>query len=271
MIEHDENLTESSTVENEVNEQQEELFEAEEGQEEQAETEENDDQAGDNDAFIPDDQLSESVKQRVGKLTWQKHDLSRKNKAYEQQIAELQAQVNDLQTKVVREPRLEDFDYDQEKYNEAVIDHKVNQKLKASGYQQPAQAQPLQPQYSEAQQLFLAETEKYAKQDPSFNERMSMVSGYKFSEGMENFLVGQGADGVRLYDELLKNPDELIRIEALDDISKGAALSGLMTKIKKPRTKLKSNASKPANPISRQTVGRTKNNSGLGNVDPIFR
>ena len=66
----------------------------------------------------------DGFQKRINKVTRDKHDETRRADALQKRVEELEA--GKVHTTTENAPKLEDFDYDQEKFNTALIDHRVN-------------------------------------------------------------------------------------------------------------------------------------------------
>lgn len=84
------------------------------------------------------DTKPDAVQQRINKITAEKHEERRGRIAAEERLAEMEG--NNTPAISGEPPKLEDFDFDESKYNDAVIDYKVDSKLAAQAEQTKQQA-----------------------------------------------------------------------------------------------------------------------------------
>jgi hypothetical protein len=67
------------------------------------------------------------VQKRINKITAEKHEARREASVLRERVAELEG--NKKPEELGEPPKLEDFDFDEAKHNEAMIDYKVNQRF----------------------------------------------------------------------------------------------------------------------------------------------
>ena len=79
----------------------------------------------------------DNVQKRINKLTAQKYEEKRGRQTAEARVAELEGAKPALPSEA---PKLEDFDFDETRHNEAVITYQVQKQLNAQSAQQTQQA-----------------------------------------------------------------------------------------------------------------------------------
>ncbi len=82
----------------------------------------------------PKEAPQDGFQKRINKVTADKHEERRQKEALQKRVDELEA-AQPLSV-VGTAPKLEDFDFDQDKFNEALIDHKVNNAIAANQVKQ---------------------------------------------------------------------------------------------------------------------------------------
>ena len=112
----------------------------------------------------------DGFQKRINKVTADKWEATRRAEAAEAKLAEMQTAPPSTQS---GEPQLEDFDYDEQKFNSALIDYKVD--LKAQSLQQQQQDSQVKQAKSEATRRFTENSAKFAVDKPDFNEVLGKV------------------------------------------------------------------------------------------------
>lgn len=110
----------------------------------------------------------DGFQKRINKVTADKWEATRRAEAAEAKLAEMQQAP-----KQSAEPTLEDFDYDEQKFNSALIDYKVD--LKAQSLQQQQQDSQAEQQKARTTQKFTENSAKFAEGKPDFNEVLGKV------------------------------------------------------------------------------------------------
>jgi hypothetical protein len=97
----------------------------------------------------------DAVQAKINKLVGQKHEERRARETADARVVELEAQLKtQTPAKTGGAPKLEDYDYDDAKYQDALIDYKVNQKTQE--FQQQQEQQAVQTNRNAAQTKFNA-------------------------------------------------------------------------------------------------------------------
>lgn len=206
-------------------------------------------------AFIPTDEMSDKVKKRINQLTWEKHQLDRE---WQAKYDELQAKVNQSSAPTeTAVPTLAQFDYDEDKYHEALIEHKVQARMKeveAKLATTPNQGpDPAVAAFQDKQKAYVSENADYMRLAQTMGNAVS-------SKAVEQFIVSSES-GPKLHHHLLSNYSELSRIQSLPEWKQGAELAKLETKLSQVKPKAKSNAPAPIRPIQAATPSAASSSS----------
>jgi len=123
-------------------------------------------------------QKRNSVQQRISQLARQKNEANTKVQQLEQQVAYLQSQYQQPQETPRAYPRLEEYDYDEGRHQQAVLEYtsSVNQQnvQQVMTQQQQAQIAQLESQKAQiAQTVFVEKANDFAIDYPDFQQRLS--------------------------------------------------------------------------------------------------
>jgi hypothetical protein len=113
------------------------------------------------------------VQERINKITADKYAEKRRADELERKLAEMQQAVPSQQQSSDAMPTLETFDYDEQKYQEALIDYKAEQKAKAIYQQQ--QQQQAQEQQAQRQAVFNAKVAEFTEKAQDYGEVVALV------------------------------------------------------------------------------------------------
>jgi hypothetical protein len=119
-----------------------------------------------------------SVQERISQLARQKNDANAKVQDLEQQVAYLQSQYQQPQEAPTAYPRLEDYDYDENRHQQAVLEYTTKQNAQtvqqAITQQQQAQiAQINATKQNIANEEFVARSNDFSIDYPDFAEKVS--------------------------------------------------------------------------------------------------
>ena len=196
------------------------------------------------DSFIPEEAMTPNIQKRINKLTWEKHEAERQANA---RIAELEAQLKGQAPQVPTEtlkPKLSDYDYDDEKYSEALVDWKVEQRLAKQAPTPAPQAQP-----DAVAMEWASKQSAYAAEHADYVQMASTMANAIQSQAMQQYIVNS-QNGPKLHHQLLNNVPELIRIQQLPEWAQGAELVKLESSMTKVKTKAPSKAPEPVKPVA---------------------
>ena len=123
-------------------------------------------------------QKRNSVQQRISQLARQKNEANTKVQQLEQQVAYLQSQYQQPQETPKAYPRLEEYDYDEGRHQQAVLEYtsSLNQQnvQQVMTQQQQAQIAQLESQKAQiAQTVFVEKANDFAIDYPDFQQRLS--------------------------------------------------------------------------------------------------
>ena len=113
------------------------------------------------------------VQKRINKLTAEKYAAKREKEELERRLAEV-ANSQAVPSNVAdQKPTLEQYDYDEDKYHEALIDWKVAKQVQASA--QISRQQAIQRQQQEVQTKYNAKVAGFASKTPDFYDSVGSI------------------------------------------------------------------------------------------------
>ena len=198
-----------------------------------------------------------SVQERISQLARQKNDANAKVAQLEQQVAYLQSQYQQPQDVPQTYPQLADYDYDEGRHQQAVMQFMSQQNAQnvqqVMTQQQQAQIAQLNAQRQQlVNQEFVAKGNDFAIDYPDFHEKVSSPDFHQ-SDFVANKLVSlPNAPEVAYY--LAKNIGRANQINRMDDAAANDALVTISTALqinsRKVRKSSKStNAPAPSKPV----------------------
>lgn len=158
---------------------------------------------------------------RFNEVYWKQKNADRENLRLRQENEQLknaapsQPQQPQVPATTTGEPTLEQFDYDQDAFNNAVIDHRVNQKFSEFTQQQDQNKQATQ--QKETLKSFNEKAAQYAAKNPGYDEVLAASAGVKFNEGISQAVLASEF-GPQIQHHLLSTPLEAERINSLPPI-----------------------------------------------------
>lgn len=116
-----------------------------------------------------DDAAESKVQKRINKITRDKYEEKQRADRLERELLELKAMQQQAQV-ATKPPALADFDYDQDAYNAAMIDYRVQQSLDArlKAQQRDVEQSVKQQQHQQAQVAFNQKLESFVKAKPDY-------------------------------------------------------------------------------------------------------
>lgn len=212
---------------------------------------------GNQESGAPEAQEKSRAAKRINQLTYEK---KAQKAEFDAIVNELKSEIQGLKSSVSKpqELTLEAFDYDETKYQEALIDKKVNDKLAALEESRKAQEQKQAIQRN--QQEYGKRNTAYAVENPEYAELLQTMSSAVTSETVANFLITSD-EGPKVQHQLLKDVNELYRIQSLPEWQQGAELARLEAKVSQVKTKEQSKAPDPVSPLNNETgatIGKPK-------------
>lgn len=115
----------------------------------------------------------DGVQKRINKITADKYEEKRRADALQSKLDALEANNPQVNQKPTAEPKLEDFDYDDAKFNSAHLDYKLDQRMAQLQVQQ-SQAQE-QKRANEISKNFNVQVEEFTKTVPDYQEVIANV------------------------------------------------------------------------------------------------
>ena len=190
------------------------------------------------------------VQRRINKLTWEKHEAQRREKALEERLAALEAQQKpDLKSVVTPPPTPTEFDSDAE-YQQALQTHTV--KTFERLQEETARAQTEQQKTTErAQRLadYRARVARFAEENDEFIETVRDAPIGDLSEAVEAVLMAS-PKGPELTLWLAQNPDRFAEINAQDAITVARELTKVEATFEMAAAKKASDAPPPQTELS---------------------
>jgi hypothetical protein len=187
-----------------------------------------------------------NAEKRINKITAEKYAEKRQRLALEDKLKELEnKQANPVTPQ--DKPTLEQFDFDENQYQEALIDYKVSQKMvEASKAAQRNQSEVIARQRSEA---FDSAEAKYAETNPDYIDSVQQLPQFKL-ETLDT--IRSQDNGPQLVHHLSKNLELADKIASLDPYSAAVQVGIISERLSATgKTEIKtSTAPEPIDPIN---------------------
>jgi len=196
---------------------------------------------------------------RFNEVYYQKKQAEKELEALRAQQQQQAPQPQEDSTK----PRLEQFDYDEEKFHDALMDWKLEQRERRTRQQQQ-QAQQQQ-QYQE----FGLKQQRYMQKNPSYQQLAMQAdrAGVQFNESLVEMIMTSDV-GVQLHHHLLSNPDKLERLNNGNSLANMRELMRLEQTFSKQKPKPVSKAPEPITPTGGGARDSKPTNERLGKMSP---
>ncbi len=183
---------------------------------------------------------------KIDKLSSEKYQYRNKAENLERELADLRQQVGTKPSKEKSAPKLEDFDYDEERFSNARVDYRVEVALAARDKVSATQA--AQRVESERIGKFVDREHAFEKQAPNYREAIQALPPFQ-PETLKAFELMENGPAIAYH--LAQNAELANKISTLDPVSAaielGRVSQGLgTTKTKPVRT---SNAPAPITPV----------------------
>lgn len=137
-------------------------------------------------------------------------------KRAEKELEQLRAQQHAQQPKIddSNKPKLADFDYDEEKFNDALLDWKLEQRDKIARQRQHMAEQ------EKKFTGFRTKQEAYIQKNPGYAQlaHQADAAGIEFNEALANMIMGSET-GVQIHHHLLSNPAKLEQLNRADPMT----------------------------------------------------
>lgn len=196
-----------------------------------------------------------SVQQRISQLARQKNEANARVQELEQQNRYLSEQMNQVQQPLDQFPELQDYDYDQAKYQQAVIQY--NAQLNAQTVQQAmGQQQQAQLNHLNAQKQVISEEsfkEKYKEFALDFPDYESKITSPTFqqSDFVARAIVNDFDNGPAVAYWLASNPQQAARVNQMEELEAMKALTTVSTALKIAKRPVSTtNAPAPSKPVA---------------------
>ena len=194
-----------------------------------------------------DEELSKRAQTRINKVTADKWDEKRR-------ADELQAELDTLKTQSVIQkpsaaPKLEDFDFDEEAHQSAMIDYKVDQKVnqKAESIQKQQQDSQKEEAKANATKKFADNCVTFAADKADFNEVLGRVPTLQPSVLDE--LMSRD-NGPQLAYFLGTHADIADQIISMNPVAAGIKIGEISRKLAEPKQIKPSSAPEPIDPLT---------------------
>jgi len=196
-----------------------------------------------------------SVQQRISQLARQKNEANAKVQELEQQNQYLSAQINQAQQPLDKFPSLADFDYDETKYQQAVVQYNAQLNAKtvqeAMGQQQSAQLQHLNAQKQIiSEEQFKEKSKDFALDYPDYQEKVTSPT-FQQSEFVASTIVNNFDNGPAVAYWLASNPQQAARVNQMSDMDAMKALTTISTVLSIAKRPVQTtNAPTPSKPVA---------------------
>jgi hypothetical protein len=196
-----------------------------------------------------------SVQQRISQLARQKNEANAKVQELEQQNQYLSAQINQAQQPLDKFPSLADFDYDETKYQQAVVQYNAQLNAQtvqeAMGQQQSAQLQHLNAQKQIiSEEQFKEKSKDFALDYPDYQEKVTSPT-FAQSEFVATTIVNNFDNGPAVAYWLASNPQQAARVNQMNDMEAMKALTTISTVLSIAKRPVQTtNAPTPSKPVA---------------------
>ncbi len=191
---------------------------------------------------------NERVQARINKITAEKYAEKRRAEELERLLAEARSKIPPMPP-ASNEPKLEDYDYDEQKYQAALIDHKVNQK--AQEIQEQAQRAQQERDAQATQQLFNQRAAKVREKVPDYDQLMMSIPPLP-DETFNAILAHEKGPEIAVH--LAKHLDVADEIATMSPSQAGMKLGMIISQLSEKPVST-SQAPDPIEPISQAGTG----------------
>lgn len=203
-------------------------------------------------------------KSRFNEVYYQKSAAERRAHDLEQQLQQIQQQIQPEQGQAYEagKPTLEQFDYDDAKFNEALLDWKLDQRdAQVRQREELQKKQALVNDFKSKQTDYLLKNQDYADL-----ANRADYSGVRISDELAQALMSSER-GVEVHHHLLANPTELDRLNGQSGYGLARAVFALENKFSQPKPQV-SQAPEPINPVSGSGANVDKSLDQLSKMSP---
>lgn len=151
------------------------------------------------------------------------------------------------ETVSAKEPKLEDYDFDETAYLGAMAEYKVEQKLKAIEQQRSAEDQKRR--QDEVIKSFHEKAAEYAAKNEDYLKANENYDGVVFDNTIVNALY-ESEKGVELHHYLLKNPHEVTKLESMSPTQALMKIGQIEANLKKQKEIKRTSAPEPIETVT---------------------
>lgn len=204
--------------------------------------------------------LSERAQKRINKVTADKWEATRRGD-------ELQAELDKLKASNVPastvEPKLEDFDFDEQKFNNAMIDYKVDQKVnqKAESIQKQQKDNQAEQSKADLTRKFTENSASFAEKNTDFNEILGKVPVLQPSVLNELMDMENGPELAYFLGNHLDIADKIVN---MNPVAAGIKIGEIARKLAEPKLVKQSSAPDPIEPLKSGGKAATEERGPVG-------
>lgn len=204
------------------------------------------------------------AEKRIKKLITQKHQEREQKEKAQEEAARLRKEIEELKA---NKPKLEDFDHDEVKFQEALIQHTVDERVLQRDITQTEQVQEapsIDPRESEVIESYQDSIEDFVQRSGMTLEAFKAKGDYVESalatldsKTSHILIMGVAELGAEATNYLFDNPDQLVTLmEERSPVAQGKLLAELQAKVNLANTANRvSNAPEPAPDVGGSTGG----------------
>lgn len=188
------------------------------------------------------EEVVDGFQARINKVTEDKWNEKRRADALQAEIDKLKSKQDE--PKPVVQPKLEDFDYDEQAYNEALIDYKVDVKAQAIQDQQLQQSK--NQEKIALMQTFNDNSATFAKDKPDFTDVLNRVPTLQPSVLEEVMSQKNGPELAYFLGNHLDIADSIVK---MNPVAAGIKIGEISRKLSEPKQIKPSKAPEPIDPL----------------------
>ena len=196
-----------------------------------------------------------SVQQRISQLARQKNEANTRVQELEQQNRYLSEQINQVQQPLDQFPELQDYDYDQSQYQQAVIQYNAQLNAQtvqqAMGQQQQAQLNHLNAQKQViSEESFKEKSKDFALDFPDYETKIT-APNFQQSDFVARAIVNDFDNGPAVAYWLASNPQQAQRVNQMSQLEAMKALTVVSTALSIAKRPVKTtNAPAPSKSVT---------------------
>lgn len=196
-----------------------------------------------------------SVQQRISQLARQKNEANTRVQELEQQNRYLSEQINQVQQPLDQFPELQDYDFDQSQYQQAVIQYNAQLNAQtvqqAMGQQQQAQLNHLNAQKQViSEESFKEKSKDFALDFPDYETKIT-APNFQQSDFVARAIVNDFDNGPAVAYWLASNPQQAQRVNQMSQLEAMKALTVVSTALSIAKRPVKTtNAPAPSKSVT---------------------